>query len=212
MPKKLHRFLQALLDFWVMIRPAWHNRLAYILIIAGLSMYAGKWWYPFIQAAFKDKLDINVPDYGGNTEGFYIILLGCIYHIISSYLIIYGPNKKNVRTHIDNDRDLLDSIMKNIDIDSMQRSFHSGKKEEVLTELKKLHILKINIERRNNGFDNKNIAKKTSAVGELIKAFAENYKDKKIVNVALADKLTSSISSLYDFLNKEEVSDGKYRR
>jgi hypothetical protein len=66
-----------------LIRPRFYNRVAWVIIVAGLVLMATPWWYDLLVALTSRHLNVTLPrveaPYGW---GFALVALGLIYHLL----------------------------------------------------------------------------------------------------------------------------------
>jgi hypothetical protein len=84
MHQKLSNKFEILERFLRLIRPRFHNRLAWVVVGAGLLLTATPWWGGIINALAQQQFGVSVPVSTEHTTiGLVFVVAGLVYHLLT---------------------------------------------------------------------------------------------------------------------------------
>lgn len=82
----IHGGVDIFARIYPIIRPRYHNVLAWLVVAGGLSIVTAPIWEPFLRAILKTYFKIEVPSQSSPWFGFLLVVSGLIYHFFANYL------------------------------------------------------------------------------------------------------------------------------
>lgn len=83
----MERFLQTAERVIALIRPKFYNRIAWVVVLAGLLLVASPWWLDLVSALAHRYFDVTLPTAASHVAmGVVLVGLGLLYHLIVHYI------------------------------------------------------------------------------------------------------------------------------
>lgn len=75
--------IESIEKIYKIFRPKYHNYLAWVVVLGGLSITAGPLWEPYLREFIKKYLEVAVPDPPNSWVGSAIVCFGLVYHFFA---------------------------------------------------------------------------------------------------------------------------------
>lgn len=86
MSNKTEWFLTVLERVVGILRPRYHNVLAWAVVVGGVSLAGGPVWEPYVRAALEYYFQLKIEMPLGGTSGVILVSIGLIYHFLINYV------------------------------------------------------------------------------------------------------------------------------
>jgi len=80
----LFRLIDKAVEVMLKLRKKTHNRLASLVVFAGVAMISQKFWVPIVIQLIEKNQDMDIPDFRSEPVGVFLIMIGLSYHYLSA--------------------------------------------------------------------------------------------------------------------------------